>query len=370
MDRFAQAWESLGTQIRARSVEMRLGLRVSIAAVVSFTISHWLNLPLSLWTVLTAVILTQMNVGRSVKATLDYMVGTLIGVVYSGAIAVLVPHESELALLAILAIGIAPMAMLAAINPRFAAAPFTAVLVLLAPTIAQVSPFQSAVYRVIEVALGAITGLAVSLFVFPARAQNLALEIAARMLDLMARVLPTLFKGFAQDLDGSEIRHIQDSVGRAFAQLDAVAAEAERERLTSLAAAPEPGPLRRTLLRLRHDLIMVGRAAAAPFPESLRPRLGPALARVCAAAADTLRHSGAALLSRSEPPPSQPFEGALDSYLQEIAEIRRLELTRDLPVEVVERIFALGFALEQLRENFRDLARVVNEHARSPKAGA
>src|SRR5262249_2820667 len=121
MHHLAPAWEWLGTKIRAYSVELRLGLRVSIAAVGSFVLSHWLNLPLVLWTVLTAVILTQMNVGRSVKATLDYMAGTLGGVVYSGAIAVLVPHESELALLAVLAIGIAPMAMLAAINPRFAA---------------------------------------------------------------------------------------------------------------------------------------------------------------------------------------------------------------------------------------------------------
>src|SRR5262249_2308243 len=170
-----------------------------------------------------------------------------------------------------------------------------------------------------------------------ARAQHLALEIAARMLDLMARVLPALFKGFTEDLEPSEIGDLQDSIGRAFAHLDAIAAEAQRERLTSLATAPEPGPLRRTLLRLRHDLVMVGRAAASPLPDPLRPRLGPALARVCATAADYLRHSGAALLARNSPPPWQPFESVLESYLGEIAEIRRLGLTRDLPVEAVER---------------------------------
>jgi uncharacterized membrane protein YccC len=368
MNRIAEAWRWLRTQVRGRSVELRLGLRVSIAAVLSFVLSHWLNLPLALWTVLTAVILTQMNVGRSLKATIDYMVGTLGGAVYSGAIAVLVPHDNELALLAVLAIGIAPLAMLAAINPRFSTAPFTAVLVLLAPTIAHVSPLESAVYRVIEVALGAVTGLAVSLLVFPARAQALALEAAGRMLDLMARFLPELFKGFAQECDAPEIRRNQDSVGRAFAQLDAVAAEAQRERMTSLVAAPEPGPLRRTLLRLRHDLIMIGRAAAAPLPEAVRTRLAPPLERVCETAAHYLRQSGAALLSRRDPPPLHPFEAALDAYLAEIADIRRLRLTRDLPVDAVERIFALGFALEQLRENFGDLARVVKEYAQSSKA--
>ena len=123
MTRIAEAWRWLRTQVRDYGAELRLGLRVSIAAVLAFVLSHWLNLALPLWTVLTAVILTQMNVGRSLKATIDYMLGTLGGAVYSGAIAVFVPHGNELALLAVLAIAIGPLAMLAAIKPRFSAAP-------------------------------------------------------------------------------------------------------------------------------------------------------------------------------------------------------------------------------------------------------
>ncbi len=37
-----------------------------------------------LWAVLTAVILTQMSVGRSVKATIDYSFGMLGGAIYAG----------------------------------------------------------------------------------------------------------------------------------------------------------------------------------------------------------------------------------------------------------------------------------------------
>jgi uncharacterized membrane protein YccC len=368
MNRIAKAWRWLLMLIRHRSMELRLGLRVSIAAVLSFALSHWLNLPLSLWTVLTTVILTQMNVGRSLKATIDYMVGTLGGAAYSGAIAVLVPHDNELALLMVLAIGISPLAILAAIDPRFSAAPFTAVLVLLAPTIAHVSPLQSAEYRVIEVALGAVTGLAVSLIVLPARAQALALEGAGRMLDLMTQLMPELFKGFAEELDAPEILRIQDSVGRALAQLDALAAEAQRERMTSFVAAPDPGPLLRALLRLQHDLLMIGRAAAAPLPEPLRARLAPSLARISETADIYLRQSSAALLSRHDPPRLEPFEAALDSYLTAIADVRHPRSTCDLPVDTMERIFALAFALEQLHGNFGDLARVVRDIAQSFKA--
>jgi hypothetical protein len=38
-------------------------------------------------------------------------------------------------------------------------------------------------------------------------------------------------------------------------------------------------------------------------------------------------------------------------------------LTRELPDDTVEHIFALGFALDQLRLHLRDLARCIAEHA-------
>jgi hypothetical protein len=44
-----------------------------------------LNIPLGgLWTVLTAVVVTQMSVGGSLKATTEYFTGTLGGAVYIG----------------------------------------------------------------------------------------------------------------------------------------------------------------------------------------------------------------------------------------------------------------------------------------------
>src|SRR5262249_40529279 len=110
---------------------------------------------------------------------------------------------------------------------------------------------------------GGITALAVSLLVLPTRAHSLAIEAAAQMLEVAARSLSELFAGFLQARDGATIGSIQDSIGPAFARLDAIAAEARHERITFLAAEPDPRPLLR--LRLRHDLVMIGRAAAMPL---------------------------------------------------------------------------------------------------------
>lgn len=346
--------------------QLRQGIRVSVAALASYALARLLQVPLPLWVVLTALIVSQMSVGGSLKATFDYLGGTLGGAVYGGAIAALVPHSGELALAAVMAIAVAPLAFLAAINPSFRAAPITAIIVLLGPATAQGGPITSAVDRVIEVALGGITALAVSLMVLPARAQVLAIQAAARMLERIAAVLPDLFAGFSRSLDPAAIGEMQTGIGKAIAQLDTVSAEAHRERQALDLGKPDLGPLVRTLLRLRHDLVMVGRAAQVPLPEVLRPRLAPRLAEFTAAAADYLRACAAALTAAARPPPLAATEAALDSYAAAIAAIRRDGLMREMPGEVVERIFALGFAMDELRRNFADLARCVNECAREP----
>lgn len=357
-------WTWLGTQILERRAHLALSLRVTIAALLAFAVSNMLSLRLPLWTVLTAIILTQANFGRSVKATLDYLAGTVGGAIYAGAISVLVPHNNELALAGVLALAVAPLALLGAINPSFGSAPFTGALVLLVPGLAHVGPIESAVDRVLEVAIGGSTALAVSLLVFPARAHSYAIEAAARALDLMARSLPDLFAGFLEPVDPAAFARLQDSVGQAVAQAETIAAEARHERIGFLATQPELGSLLRTLLRLRHDLVMIGRAAAAPLPDALRERLGPPLARVAESIAEHLRGTGEALAARREPPPSDSAEAAFDDYGRISDAARAEHLTLSLPIDVVERVFTLRFALDQMRQHLRDLDRCVRDTAR------
>jgi uncharacterized membrane protein YccC len=364
MSRMAIEWRSLHRLVLEHRAQLVFSLRVTVAAVLGFALSQLLNVPLPLWTVLTAVILTQVNFGRSLKATVDYLLGTVGGAVYAAAIAVLVPQTNEIAIGGALAIAVAPLAFLGAINPAFSAATFTGVLVLLVPGIAHVGPVASAFDRVLEVAVGGITALAVSMLVLPVRAYSLAIEAAGQMLELASRSLPELFTGFTQTREATAIGRIQDSIGQAFARLDALAAEARHERIVFLAAEPALGPLLRTLLRLRHDLVMIGRAAVAPLPETLQARLGPLLARVAEVAAGYLSRSGEAAAAQRDPPPVNAAEGALDAYADAFAAIRREGLTVGLPIDTVERIYTLAFALEQMRHNFRDLERCVREAVR------
>ena len=184
----------------------------------------------------------------------------------------------------------------------------------------------------------------------------------------MAQALGELLAGLTQGLDMDALHRIQDGIGQALVQMNVVGAEAEHERSTGLAVGPDTGPLLRTLLRLRHDLVMVGRAADSPLPEALRLRLESPLVNVGRTFANYLRASGAALKARRHPPPHDAVESALAAYAAEVAALRRDGLTRTLPGDAAERFFALGFALEQMHNNFKDLERCMVEWAGPSKA--
>ncbi len=350
----AHAWAS--ARLAGRRVQLRLSLRMTVAAVLAYGLSQLLHLPWALWAVLTSVIMTQMSVGKSLIATIDYMIGTLGGGIYSGLVGMIMPHSTNLQIAITLAIAIAPLSLLASSNSRFAAAPFTAVMVLLLPTITHASTAQSAFFRVIEVAVGCMTSLAVSFLVLPQRAHSLLYEAVARILARMADLLPVLVADLHARRPDTPARRLQGEIGAAFRQLATVNAEAARERSAYFNTDPDPQPLVDVVLRLRHDIVMMGRAATEPLPPDILQRLDGPIEQFGVTARDFLLRSADALIGRGAPPPLLEVETALAAFSEVFSSIRREGLLRNLPTDTVERVFALAFSFEQMRADFAALA--------------
>jgi uncharacterized membrane protein YccC len=353
-------------RVKLRKVELGLTVRVIVAAVGALVIALALGLKLPLWAVLTSLIVTQMSVGRSLKATRDYLVGTVGGAIYGGAVAVLIPHSGEGALLAVLVLAVAPLAFIAAINPSLNVATVTAIIVLLLPMMNHGTPLESAIDRVLEVTVGALTGLMVSFFVLPSRAHSHVRANAARMLDLLAAALAELLAGLTRGRDNDALQALQADIGKAMTGLNTTGIEAERERAAHLSSGPDTGPLLRTVLRLRHDLVIIGRATVTPLPADLQARLAAPLLRISETLAAYLRAIALALRTGVGAPAIWPVQAALRAYATEVAALRGEGLTRGLPGDVIERFFALGFSLEQMRQNLKDLERCVAEWSETP----
>src|SRR3954464_13372143 len=289
-------------RVWARKTQLGLAVRVTVAATGAYALATALHLLLPLWAVLTSIIVTQMSVGRSLKATRDYMLGTIGGAIYGGAIAILIPYSGELGLLGLLVLAVAPLAFVASIYPNLSAATVTAVIVLLVPTMHHSDPMTSAIDRVSEVSVGAITGLLVSFLVLPSRAVRQIRANAAKLLELISEAFTELLAGLTRGRDNDALHRIQDGIGTAMVGLDAIGVEAERERAARLSGGPDTGPLLRTILRLRHDVVMIGRATVVPLPAEGQKRLAAALSDVSkaivgfmGAVAASLRNGGGAV---------------------------------------------------------------------------
>jgi uncharacterized membrane protein YccC len=345
---------SLRTLLHRRGAELRLAVRITVAGLVTLILSEWLGLPQGYWAVFTALIVTQGSVGGSLRASRDRLIGTLGGGAVGALVATLIPHGDARGFVAVFALTLAPLALVAAIYPRYRIAPVTGAILLLSSA-AQMGPLEAAAYRILEISLGCLVGLAVSLFVLPARAHGITLRVAGRVLNLLARLVAAQLAQLLGESDPAAIVLLNDDIRRALGRLEDVAGEARHERASHLADAGDLEPVVRALRRVRNDLVMVGRAAAAPLADPIRDRLGPILRTVADATSGLMAETGDALAAGRAPRPLDPMAAALDAYAATIGEIRRDGLTRALPDEAVAGLFALGFALDQLRRDFEDL---------------
>ncbi len=351
--------------IKRHESQLRLAVRVAVAGVLAYVIGTAVHLPQVYWATFSAVLVVQGSVGGSVKAAIDRFIGTAGGAAYGGLLGTLLPQAEVHHTMLLLVGTLAPTAFLAAVRPTFRLAPVTALIVLFGTANLDITPLQSAIERVLEIAAGSLIGIAVSLIVLPARAHDLVGEAARNLLVLLVELISYVNSGFQQQPSTTKVDDLRARIMTGLALVETTADEARRERRSYLSTDPDPSPLARTLQRMRGDILIFGRAAHEPFPETIRTRLAPHFAVVADTLGKFLLKLGEALANRSVPPELDELIKTLDLYAAEMAAIREAQVTRDQPADVAGRVFALSFGLQQLRADVIDLRDRAVERARA-----
>jgi uncharacterized membrane protein YccC len=337
--------------------QLRLGLQMTVAGLLTFMVAAIFGVPQSYWAVLTVVVVMQSNVGGSLKASLERLIATLGGAAWAIAVSILLPrggapHEI-LSLVAVLA----PLSLVAAVQPLYRAAPIGAIIVLL--SVGHGSALHAGFARVLDIALGCAVAIGVSLFVLPSRAHRQLADRTAAALDLMAG-------GMALIADGAAAAVPQDRIRAAVGLAVAVADEAKRERKNHLTDDPDPDPLVRALRRLRHDTEMIARASIRPFPEPMSTTLAGPTERAARAVGVFLHANAEALEGRAPAPSFQAVEAALAEHAAAVEQLRHDGLTLELSADEIGHVFAITFALRQLRSDLEEFAGLAREFVRSP----
>ena len=351
--------------VRRRAGELRLALRITIAAGLGFAVAKVFQLPQGTWVAITAIIVMQASLGGSMKAATDRMAGTLAGALWGGLVAILMSRQNDLQTGVSVVLAVAPLAVLAAVNASFRVAPITALIVLLPTSDPGHTPLVYALERIIEISLGIAIGVGVALFVLPARAQGLLAKSAARLAELNAELVVALIEGLIGGEGRPGLASLHAGIRATLRQMDGAVEEAARERRAHLSDHADPEPLARTLYRVRHDLVMIGRTCAVPLPPAIDAALRETLIGLRDRAAEMLRGTAKALRAGDRAPSPDDFQASLVAYIKAMDALRAQGATRDLPGEEVGRIYALRFGFEQLGDDLADLSARASELARS-----
>ena len=296
-------------------------VRLTTASIAAFGSVYALGLEVELSAVITAIVVTESNVGGSLKMAFEHFVGSLFGAAYAAVVTIAILPGDPLSSAAALAISLAPLVVLAAFSASYRIAPITAAIVILGEPGLDVSPVNLAADRILGVGLGCAIGLLVSVLVLPARASRSSVETAARIAGLMAEQLeaiaPAIGTGEA-DL-GSRAREIRENLIR----LAAFVAEAAHERRAWLAEVPDGQRLLRTLRRVRHDVDMLRRAAREAGSGALHEQITASWQRAAESGASTLRTIGRLLAGERVPEDVNTLATAVRDYRVAVDEPRR-----------------------------------------------
>jgi uncharacterized membrane protein YccC len=332
---------------------LRQAVQTAVAACLAYAVAALLEMPQGFWAVVTAIMIMQANVGASLGLAVDRLVGSLLGVLVGGGVALLLADTHALKY-AGLAATILVLAFFSAHRPSLRIACVTAAIVILGdPRLGP--PISSAGYRMIEVLIGTAAAIFTTLALLPSRAGPAFAEHVVRTMPLLFELLSGALSAALGGRYDSEGAHVTaEKVRAAFAAGDALARQAKLEVAGYLADHADPDAVVRTLRRLWHTEIMVLRAAASPLPAAavavLRPSVESLRAAVEALAANY------AYLSRGDATADlAPVEAAIAAVEQEISGMRQRGELRELPLDDVIRLMAFDFALAQMRINLKDL---------------
>ncbi|MEO6718166.1 MAG: FUSC family protein [Novosphingobium sp.] len=342
--------------LKRNRTHTRLAVRMTAACFLAYALGLLLGLQQNQWAVLTAIIVMQASVGGSLKAMLDRFVGSLGGAIAGVIISVGLHRMGIVSPGVALAIGLPPLALLAALKPAYRVTPITFIILILTPNLQVLGPLESAYERMFEIAVGSAIALLVSLVILPARAHEALAQAVAQALTAMADLMTILPRGLIGELDMPAIEAAHARIRGASARAETAAEEALRERASFLTDNVDPLPVCRTLRRLRHDLAILGRTMAAPLPGPvdgilLEPiiDLSAAISEFLVGSAETFSR-GQRVLSLSH------VDAAFGVQSQAVTTMRGQGLSRTLPDDELARIFGLEFALDQLRRDLGDIS--------------
>lgn len=176
------------------------GIKTGIAALLSYVFTEVLHLDFGYWAPITAVIVMQTSIAESIEMSLYRTVGTLLGAVM-GVASILVFPDTVIGNGAGLFVTTGLCAFLTRWDPRYRMAAITVTIIILA-SVGQPDRVHFGLFRVVEILVGVVSALLVSLVLWPRRAGTVLRDDLAGQLRECANRVDQLTTAFLAEQSG------------------------------------------------------------------------------------------------------------------------------------------------------------------------
>lgn len=329
---------------------MLLAVKTAMAAGICYWLARLVGLQDGYWGSISAIIVLQSNVGSTVTASRDRMIGTLIGAGF-GAVFSLLGEGLWVYLLAVVA-AMVTCSLLGLKNSSRLAAVTVTILMLVHRT---GSNWTLPLHRVIEVLLGIVVALGISTLVLPDRARLRLRDGLAQEFLLLGSLFVVVMEGFRGKA--------AESLSQRWKDVETVA-EANAQLLAAARNEPSGGPASleglSLLQQFSHELMDLLRALElaamsrvdshedGSYAEHLEPELGRLAADI---------HSGFQYVAecvhrwKFDTPQGLSLENDIAALEAKMAAIRPRGL--EFPQEEIFRAYAVQLHLKQLARVLR-----------------
>lgn len=336
-------------------------IRMTVAGVATLTVVYAFGMTVELSAVISAIAVTQSNIGGSLGKAFEQGAGSFFGAAVAAIVALTVRPDDPATTALALALALVPLSALAAYSVGFVIAPITAIVVLLGAPRLGIVPEALAVERMLGVAIGCAVGLLTGVLVLPARASRSAVEVAARVAGLLTAQLRAIAPGTGPG-EGALVARAGE-IRRSLVELSTYASEAARERRFAIGHTRDPERALRTLRRVRHDVDMLRRAARGAGADALPDALAEPWRRATTGAAGALEQVEALLAGRPIAGPPVPLEPIVRDFRDALDGMRQEGQTHAMATPELARLFGIKFALRQLARDLADLGDVAQDIA-------
>ncbi len=347
---------------------LRHGLRTALAATIAALLTRLLHLDQGYWAVFSVVIVMQTDFGSSIAAGWTRLLGTAAGALLGALAAIgadLVLGPGMPALAAAMLVSTFLCALLASKNGNFRLAGLTSAVVICLHSQGDGPALSIAFSRFLEVSLGIVVALGVSM-VWPARAAEVLRFGLGKGLERLADLLDALMDALARgEYDRSRIFHRKDAVLR-LAMRNNQLLTASRREPGNAALRERQSDLLRLQSRLAEHLLAMDHTLESTTAPGFRDILGDELARLGAALTRCLADLGRAV--REDAPPIALILAGLDEALthcgEKLLELRQARLLANYELDDVLRLYSFYNSLrEAARETRAECAPRLDETA-------